>query len=347
MILFYIYCVVIILVLVLFLIFYPQNEESSKINSTPNTDSSSTIGPSTPDDENNDPPPSEPTEPTDPSEPDEDVEYASTLTLNCPREVTISKNCELYLLDGFISVQPADATENLSYTLTARSGSDVDNIIFSNNKIVGKGSGYYYLKYSVPKSEDETLSETIIIHIVDTTDDRITQLNTDLELDTTYTLDELFEISTSNARLEIESKDKTLLTYENDTFTPKAAGTAEVAINLTYDYIRYSYIYELTIKEREQPPEYAIEITDEQNGIVNLYYDPDRSYKIQYEVTNREEEYVYQGITVEVDDNTLVEITSVSAPFITIVCKGTGEVTLTIRYSLDESIVKTITINAI
>ena len=328
----------------LFLIFYPQNEESSNINSTPSTDSSSTIDPSTPDDEDTDPPPSEP---TDPSEPSEDVIYASTLTLNCPREVTISKNCELYLLDGFISVQPADATENLSYTLTARSGSDIDNIIFSNNKIVGKGSGYYYLKYSVPKSEDETLSETIIIHIVDTTDDRITQLNTDLELDTTYTLDELFEISTSNARLETESKDKTLLTYENDTFTPKAAGTAEVAINLTYDYIRYSYIYELTIKEKPKPPEYVIEIADEQNGIVNLSYDPDRSCKIQYEVTNREEEYVYQGITVEVDDNTLVEITSVSAPFITIVCKGTGKVTLTIRYSLDESIVKTITINVI
>ena len=335
------YCVSIVVVLMLFLIFYPQNEESININSMPSTDSSSTIDPSTPNDENTDPPPSEP---TDPSEPDEDVEYASTLTLNCPREITISKNCELYLLDGFISVQPADATENLSYTLTARSGSDIDNIIFSNNKIVGKGSGYYYLKYSVPKSEDETLSETIIIHIVDTTDDRITQLNTDLELDTTYTLDELFEISTSNARLEIESKDETMLTYENTTFTPKTAGTVELAINLTYDYIRYSYIYGLTIKEREKPPKYAIEIADEQNGIVNLSYDPDRSYKIQYEVTNREEEYVYQGITVEVDDNTLVEITSVSAPFITIVCKGTGEVTLTIRYSLDESIVKTITI---
>ena len=335
------YCVSIVVVLMLFLIFYPQNEESSNINSMPSTDSSSTIDPSTPNDENTDPPPSEP---TDPSEPDEDVEYASTLTLNCPREITISKNCELYLLDGFISVQPADATDNLSYTLTARSGSDIDNIIFSNNKIVGKGSGYYYLKYSVPKSEDETLSETIIIHIVDSTDDKITQLNTELELDTTYTLDKLFEISTSNARLETESKDKTLLTYENDTFTPKAAGRAEVAINLTYDYIRYSYIYELTIKEREKPPEYAIEIADEQNGIVNLSYDPDRSYKLQYEVTNREEEYVYQGITVEVDDNTLVEITSVSAPFITIVCKETGEVTLTIKYSLDESIVKTITI---
>ena len=135
-----------------------------------------------------------------------------------------------------------------------------------------------------------------------------------------------------------------MLTYENTTFTPKTAGTVELAINLTYDYIRYSYIYGLTIKEREKPPKYAIEIADEQNGIVNLYYDPDRSYKIQYEVTNREEEYVYQGITVEVDDNTLVEITSVSAPFITIVCKETGEVTLTIKYSLDESIVKTITI---
>ena len=175
------YCVVIVIALMLFLIFYPQNggKDNSNQNSTPNTDSSSTIEPSNPDEET----PAQPSDPDDtsdpsesddnnnPSNPSEEITYATSLTLNSPREITVSKNCELYFLDGFISVQPADATDNLSHTLTARSGIDIDNIIFSDNKIVGKGSGYYYLKYSVPMSEDETLSETIIIHIVDTTEE--------------------------------------------------------------------------------------------------------------------------------------------------------------------------------
>lgn len=342
------YCVVIVIALMLFLIFYPQNgvDDNSNQNSTPNTDSSSTIEPSNPDEET----PAQPSDPDDtsdpsesydnnnPSNPSEEITNATSLTLNCPREITVSKNCELYFLDGFISVQPADAANHLSHTLTARSGSDIDNIIFSDNKIVGKGSGYYYLKYSVPMSEDETLSETIIIHIVDTTDDRIEQLNTELELDTAYTLDELFNISKSNAKVEIVSRNETMLTFENDTFITKSAGTVEVAINMTYDYVRYSYIYTLKIKERELPPEYAIEIMDAQDGIINLTYNPDRSYKIQYEVTNREEEYVYQGIVVEIADSSLLEIKSVTAPFITIKCKEQGTTTLTIRYGLDESI---------
>ena len=307
---FSLYCVIIIVALILFLVFFPSNSADSATDNNNNTqvDTPNVDNPST-----------------------DNITYATLLTLNCPRSITIplGESCEL--LGQFISVEPQSCFENLSYTITGRYGSSQDGIEFSDNIITTKKTGTYYLKFSVPSSEKENLTDGIQISVVEDSTTNIIQLVDNLEIGIEYKLEEIFTFNTQ-AKINI-MVDNIHLTYENNIFQPKTSGESKIEIGLIYEYIKYNYTYIVQIKEKPLPPDYIIEI-----NLTKTEFNVGEIYPIEYAVLDKNGVTAYQYVKVESSNSDIVEITSSDYPLIYIKCKEQGEVIITITYTIDTSI---------
>ena len=116
--LFFIYSAIIITSLCLFLVFYKNTELEQ---------------PTKPETEQTSPTPENPMKPETPDDDNEDSTlYATDLTLNCPRTIYMEQNSSIELLEGYISVLPAEKLNSVTYSISIDTGIE-NGLTFSNN----------------------------------------------------------------------------------------------------------------------------------------------------------------------------------------------------------------------
>ena len=301
--------------LILFLVFFPDNSADSATNNndniqidTPNSNSSNS----------------------------DTLIFATNLSLNCPRSIQITLGESVELLEDYIYVEPYDCVENVSYTISGRYGSNADGIKFSNNIISTFETGTYYIKFSVPSSDDYYLTDGIQISVVEDKNTNVIQLLKILEIGNEYSLEQIFTFNTK-ANITVEIEDENYILINNNIFIPQNGGKTNIKLSLIYEYIKYNYTYLIQINDRAKPPEYTIEIYTE---ITEL--EVGGIYPIEYAVIDKNGVSAYQYVKVESSNEDIVEITSSDYPLIFIKCKTKGDVTIKITYTLDESITKEI-----
>ena len=82
---------------------------------------------------------------------------------------------------------------------------------------------------------------------------------------------------------------------------------------------------------------YEIVLLNAPNNTIEINFDDNPYAKIWYEIRNRNQEHVDQGVLAVSSDENIVNITSYTEPYINIEALKEGEVTITITYSHDTS----------
>lgn len=276
-----------------------------------------------------------------PTDIEDDITYATTLTLKCPRSITINLSESVSLIGDYILIRPADSVRYLTYTISGKYGSEPSGITFSDNIITAKEVGTYYIEFTVPKSNGHYLTDGIQVSVVDIENTNIVQVTTTLYIGSEYSLSEVFECNTKTD-IKITVVDTNLLKYGNRTFTPISEGEARIEISLIYDYVKYNYCYSLAIEPKPLPPEYTIEIYDLDRDLIELTIDT--YYFIQYNVIDKNGVTAQQKIKVTSSNAEIVEVISIDHPLILIKSEQKGEVILTLTCLSDESITKEVKI---
>ena len=183
---------------------------------------------------------------------DQNSEYASKITLNCPREITLPVNVEISFMDNAIKTEPASLINKVTYSVyTKAQGTDPNDLIIINNTITCSKVGFYYIKFEVPKSKNYNLTEVLVVHVVNTTD-LITQNKSSMIVDDETSLTEMFSISNSLNDITVSTNDN--INYDNEKFTALNKGVGEITITAISHYLKYKFDFSLSIVEREEIP---------------------------------------------------------------------------------------------
>lgn len=290
---------------------------------------------------------------------DEDSEpptRAKSILINTPREITVSTNKQIKLLDGFISVEPANAIELLTYSVSASATTSVENFVFDfeNKTFLAKRTGYYYIEFSLPKNAYSNLSDTLKIHAVaDTKQDFSLQTN-QIFVGKSANFGDIFkQNSVFNYTVELENDN---LSFANNCFYANKAGKTKVSITITRGYVQYVNTYEIHIdKDFSQPQEpgeggdSGTEGGDHGGGSGGTDKETDNPeekfvirkneeyfnektniYTVQFEVLFGNNQYISQKIMATVSDSTIAQVIDFDQPFVHLQILKSGKFTLTL-----------------
>jgi len=271
---------------------------------------------------------------------DEDTIYATNLFINCPREITVQVGNEVKLSEGFLTIEPSNTTKKVSIEVSSKVGNET-GISFNNNTILATDTGFYYIKFSIPKSDKYFVYDTLVVHAVEQTD-HILQTTTSAYEKETFGLNEIFNINSSFNISNIVTSNN--INYSENRFEFRNVGTGEINVTLTLGYVSYNYKFIVTINTPPAPPAYAIVIVNYETDTIELAYVSNKIYTIVYEITNKDEQSVAQSVTISISDESIAEEVPFDDGFIRFRCKDRGTFILTIIYDFDNSISKELTI---
>ena len=79
------------------------------------------------------------------------TDFAKSINLNCPREITFELGDEIILPKDYISIDPSSMIDELEISVyTKSSKTNPENVNINNNIISAKATGFYYIKHIVP-----------------------------------------------------------------------------------------------------------------------------------------------------------------------------------------------------
>jgi len=266
-----------------------------------------------------------------------DKQYAKSLVLNCARELTMGRYCEINLKNDYLSVTPASKLKDVSYKITNKHGDIVTGLTFANNVITATKVGYYQIIFSVASSDKSILQTKLSVNVIDDAeDDRLTCNNNLLMFGQTAAFTDIFSLRNENAQYDVDINDKNIINYADGQFTAISSGYTDLKVYIKSKYIDYIYSYCLFVRDE---PEYRIETECDDNVITNL-----KRYSIYYHVLDLNSLEVEQSVNVKISDAIIAKLISNNSPVIQIEFLVKGSVDVIITSTLDESVVKTITI---
>lgn len=308
----------------MFLIFFPKNINETPSNPTNNPSTSTPENSTTP----TDPTPSDPTpdESSPSTNPPASETYASKLTLNCARQVTISVGNKLELLSNYISVTPSNLITNVAVKITPKNDASSNGIAFANNTITPNSVGVYNVKFSIPKSATGELTDTLVVTVVEANQDtRIIQTKDFSTLNEVIAISSLFTIDTTIDSIYITNDN---IEFSNNSIKGIAVGNTTLNLKLIDNYFCFNYSFNHTIKSI---PEYTIEIEEENNGVVEIICNVGDTILINYAVLDKNRENIHQNLIAETDETGIATVIMVEDPIIYIQCKSKGSCKLTIK----------------
>ena len=266
--------------------------------------------------------------------------YATKLTINCARSITIQKNNKVELLSGYIKVEPSEAFSNLTYSILDENENPSTKLKFKNNVIESSETGKYIIKFSVPKNENAYLTDNILIIVTAENNSNFISLNkTNLIHNETYMLDDIFILPSYATDVCIKSDN---LNFNNLTIKPFKTGEVEVEVTYSYQYVKYFNTFTLKVWPKT---EYSINIINVQGNTINKVCNVGDVLVLNYEIKYGEKEHINQKITVETNESVInYEIT---APLIKIKCVKKGSTRFKIICGEDTSVYLELLINFI
>lgn len=264
------------------------------------------------------------------------VTYASSFSLLCPKEITICEGGTAFL-KNYISIKPAQMETEITTTLTNYAGGVATGIEFKDNCITAKMPGFYRISFKVLEDENSYLTQVIVVHVVAKDEfETVKQTSNTLTEGDNKQLTDLFSLNLGSTITKISSLNNSILSYESS-FTAIGSGNATIKMDIEFEYITYSYLYNFIVKPK---PEYKINIVNFGENIETSK----TKLTIQFEVIDGNNEYVSQLITATSSDISVATVESCDAPFIILKRVTSGTIILTITSAEDLSVVKTISI---
>lgn len=266
--------------------------------------------------------------------------YATDIELMIPREISVENGSKVILNNNFLKVNPAEQISNVEIEITSKVGND-DGIDFKNNIITAKETGFYYITFTVSSSETTEITETLVIHVIDKREDVI-QLKDNVFENESFLVEELFEIKNIFTVQNVKVEGSVAKTENLLKFTTSGGCIIEFTLNL--DMISYVYQFNITVNKLPPPPQYCIEIINFEDDEISMNFVKNKRLTIQYVITNKNEEFVPQGITLNLSNNDVVEIISADELFIVLKFKQIGTVNIEIVCDADENVTRSLTI---
>ncbi len=185
--------------------------------------------------------------------------YATKIFLNSPREILVDVGEMVKFDEDLITVEPEEVKEKLELTITTKKNVDVNECVyFDDNTLIIREEGYFYFKFSVPKSETNNLTETLVVHAVKDSENAsllkdMAYLNDEVQLSEIVTYKNIFtlkDIITSNNVIKNDNK-----------FLFTICGVVDLKLTLNIDKIIYFYEFNISVIESNNPstPEQPIE----------------------------------------------------------------------------------------
>lgn len=264
--------------------------------------------------------------------------YATSIQLNCPREVKIPVDCTLSLADGFIKVLPSN--QLTTYTITNRLGKEVESVHSDGNNFSFSELGYYYIKFSV-QGKTKALTDTLVVNVVDRSkaDVSIIQIGSKINVDMLTDLNDIFEMNLPyNSKILIESNQNNIesLTSSSQIKGVKT-GTSNIILTVQYEYMNFLFNFDFSVVELLYP-KYYIDISNVFEPVVTRVFNTNTVFKIVYSIESDIDVEINQNIICYIEDETIAEIINTDAPFISIQCKNKGKTKLIIKSIVYEDV---------
>ena len=255
--------------------------------------------------------------------------YATGLTLNCSRSINIPVGTNFKFENNFIDVTPIEAKKLISCEIVAKTGSASDGLIFNNDFFYSNAIGIYNLKYSVASSENKSLTETIVVNVVE---ESYPILNTNtLKAEEEFAIEDVFNLNTT-AEIDI-NVDTDMINLTNDTLTPISNGETKIEISFTENFVRLNKVYSINMLPADF---YNIHID---SIVVKHMVCP-----IQYKIINYDETAVDQNLKVVIN-NPNVRIINNCSPVLEIMSTVKEKVNLTLYLDGEENVKLNLTID--
>lgn len=256
----------------------------------------------------------------------EDNKYANRIQLNCEDDIVLTVGSSVELLDGYLTITPSDCSSQMRTEISSKN-STISGITFKNNIITANSLGTYTIKFLIAKSEYSDASDILTITVVDDDDDtNVEILNNNFTNNTTVNILNIFSFDEMFKNFSVDENE--YLTYLSNSVKFTSTGRTEIGLNMFTSYLKFSYKFNILIN-----PQYTacIEISDENNGVLEISAEVGDSFEISYVIVYNSNENESQDISIPSNDS--VEILTITSPIITCKCLSKTTSTLTITPS--------------
>ncbi|MFQ6752223.1 MAG: hypothetical protein ACLRFL_01475 [Clostridia bacterium] len=272
----------------------------------------------------------------------EDIVYATDLVINYTGNLYLHVGQKVKIVDSFISVEPSEMREFLTYAITSRYNSDPSNVEFDGSDLIANKVGQYNLIYKVPNTETKDLEAKIVLIVDDEEDNTIEQKKNTLEVGSAP-LSDYFDIkSIGDIRYECSEN----IEISNSTIIASKAGLANIDIIIVDNNIEIKYTFTVLVKDI---PNYYIEIS---SSIAGEITDPSQeiielsaglgAYAFGFSVYDRNNQKVAQDVSIEIDNEEIASKIMITDGLVLLDCKKEGLVEIKITFNLDTSVYKII-----
>ncbi len=264
-------------------------------------------------------------------------QYASSFNLLCPNNITLLVGGQAQLINH-ISIEPASMVGQINVSTTTYTGEATDGISYSNNIISANSVGVYRISFKVLEDENSYLTHTILVNVKSAEEyEPVKQINLSWRVGETKGLQDLFILNIGATTPELTSLNGNVQIVNNQ-FVAKNAGQASIKLNLNYEFVTYSYVFNFNILPKQV---YSINIINYSSSTITTNLE---RLKIQYEIIDESNDFAVQTVFVVSSNLDVATVESCDAPFIILNRKSSGTITLTITSTEDSSVVKTLII---
>ena len=283
-----------------------------------------------------------------------DSDYAESMTLNIPREISVNYGETYSLPANYITIQPESSKHLLTYITTNQSGNIVD-LKFDGSQFNANLLGYYYITFSIP-SRSGVLTDTLKIHIVKPENDYINveQKLFTLTVNEVYSLSDIFNLThpASSSIVVTISNDNISYYPLTEKMIINHSGYATVTLDIRYKTKQQRFTFNFTLvdpivdapnddldKPNTDPTPITIVLKNVTNSITLTV---GSTAEIIYEVTGPTNE-TDQRLQPELTNN-ICSIALNMAPYVIITANTTGNTSLILTSLADNSVSVTINI---
>ncbi|MBR2969732.1 MAG: hypothetical protein IKC49_01610 [Clostridia bacterium] len=275
----------------------------------------------------------------------EESVYATNLVINYTGDLYLLVGQSVTLLDGFISVEPSEMRELVTFSIRSRYNSDPSNVEFDGVNLTANKTGQYNLVFKVPNTDTINIEAKIVLNVLDEIDSTIKQKKRSLEIGSAP-LTEYFDI---NSHGDIRYECSEHLEIFNGNIIASTAGRANINIFIANNNIETKYSFEILIKDK---PKYYIEIV---SSVAGEILDPSLEvielscnvgmYAFGFSVYDINNQKVEQDVSITIDDESLANLFMITDGLVFLDCKETGRVEIRLTFNLDTSVYRTIYLN--
>ena len=306
--------------LVLFLIFSPQLTKDDELKNKNNNSVEQPKDPETNTPDNGNEENNEDTQ-------EKEETFATKIKLNCDDDILISVGTSVELTSGFITVEPNIYLKDVTTSITVDSGA-TKGINFSNNIITANDIGRYTIKFSVPKTNNTFINDSLYIRVVSKEEDnKVKLVSNNFTIDTTIPLSEMLEINSIYSNYTLESNE--YYTYSNNQITFNKEGNSNILLSINTNFLIYKYCFGFLVKPKVES---TIIVEGENNGILQIEKDINEYFEISYFVKYGSGENIRENVSVQLEDDNVIQVIDIVYPIITfkVLEKSSVKLTLTL-----------------